>query len=387
MHVLIIPSWYPQYQGDPSGSFFREQAIGLKDYVKQVGVLFNNQRSVKGLFKSGWAPSGIHYFEDYGVDLVIRNGINWSPRFRYGILAQWLFNGMSMMSKYIERYGRPDIIHAHCAINAGILAREIHKKTGIPYVMTEHSTGYFKGEYAASELRWAHKVFESSSANITVSNNLHNFLEKKFGGEDWVTIPNIVSSEFFQTNFVTLNDSKYKFLNVAFLNPIKRQDLLIDAVCHCRNQGYTNIELTIAGDGPERQNLQKRIKHYGLQEQIFLVGSVPRSDVPALMASHDAFVLSSDYETFGVVVGEALASGLPCIVTNCGGPEDIVKVGDGVVVPIGEPKEIALAMLNMASNHREPFGVRQLRRDRCEKRFSKDSVLKSIINVYYDVLA
>ena len=90
------------------------------------------------------------------------------------------------------------------------------------------------------------------------------------------------------------------------------------------------VNLTIVGDGPEYNNLNNLIKTLKMEKQISLYGSANREEVKMLLQKSDAFVFSSQYETFGVVLIEAMACGLPVVATKCGGPESIIdsdKVG------------------------------------------------------------
>lgn len=388
MHVLVIPSWYPQFEGDPGGSFFREQAIALARRVENVGVLFPNQRSLRELWNPNSSEFGIHCIDDAGTRLVQRNGFNLTPRYEKGVAFQFLHHGIQLYAKYVENYGAPDVVHAHGALYGGLLAHEIACKSGIPYVITEHSTGYFKNLLKSKQLLWAGKVFTDSIANIAVSQSLKSLLKDRYRfGKEWKTIPNIVSEGFFVHPIETIErrSTCCRFIHVALLNPIKRQDLLIEAMAICRNLGRTDLTLTIAGDGAERDRLSCLINDLGVGEQVHLAGMVPRDQMPALMAAHDAFVLASDYETFGVVVAEALALGLPCVTTRCGGPVDIISVGDGLIVERGSAQVFAEAMIRISD---QPFDMaeRQARRNRCAARFSADAVCRELIAVYANAI-
>lgn len=388
MHVLVIPSWYPQFEGDPGGSFFREQAIALARRVEKVGVLFPNQRSLRELWNPNSSEFGIHYVDDAGTHRVQRNGFNLTPRYEKGVASQFVHHGIRLYASYVERYGVPDIIHAHSALYGGLLASEIACNSGIPYVVTEHASGYFKNLLKPQQLLWAGKVFTYSMTNIAVSQSLKTLLKDRYGfGKEWKTIPNIVSEDFFVHPIepVEQRSTRGRFINVALLNPNKRQDLLIEAMAICRNLGRTDLTMTIAGYGVEHDRLCRRINDLGLGEQVHLAGMVSRDQMPALMAAHDAFVLSSDYETFGVVVAEALALGLSCVSTRCGGPADIIGAEDGLIVERGNAQLIAEAMIRISD---QPFdmGERYARRNRCAARFSEDAVCRELIAVYANAM-
>ena len=80
--------------------------------------------------------------------------------------------------------------------------------------------------------------------------------------------------------------------------------------------------------------LEALVQEKALTEQVTFLGSLTREQVRQEVSEADAFVLSSEYETFGVVVIEALALGKPVIATRCGGPESIVVPSVGYLVEI-----------------------------------------------------
>jgi glycosyltransferase involved in cell wall biosynthesis len=383
MHVLVIPSWYPQFDGDPGGSFFREQAIALSKRLNKVGVLFPNQRSLRELINPAAVPSGVISVQDQGTCLVQRQGYNWTPRINYGIAQQWILHGLPLFKRYVALHGMPDVLHAHSALYAGLLAKAISEATGIPYLVTEHSTGYFAGNLSVWQLKTARTVFNSSAANVAVSKSLANLMEDQYQYRaPWNVVPNIVSEQFFKEPLLLKEGERStKFVHVALLNPIKRQQVLIDAVRLCSEAGRSDLKLTIVGDGPERSALEKSVLSSGLEKQVFFSGMQPRAAISTVLADHDVFLLSSDYETFGVVVAEALAVGLPCITTDCGGPVDIVVTGDGVIVPRGDAHAMAKAMMEFADRPRDKRD-RLERRQRCANRFGEHGVCNSLIDHY-----
>jgi glycosyltransferase involved in cell wall biosynthesis len=104
------------------------------------------------------------------------------------------------------------------------------------------------------------------------------------------------------------------------------------------------------------------------------------------MGTCDAFVLSSSYETFGVVVVEALMNGKPVVATRCGGPEDIVVPGeDGLLVEKDNPEALAAAMLELRAQ-RDRFDAAAIRQ-RCIDRFGEAAFVRRHAKVYQAALS
>jgi glycosyltransferase involved in cell wall biosynthesis len=145
--------------------------------------------------------------------------------------------------------------------------------------------------------------------------------------------------------------------------------------------------LLIAGDGPLRPAMENLAHEMGLGERVRFLGI--RRDVPALMNAADAFVLSSAWEGFGLVIAEALACKLPVVVTDSGGPREVVDNGRvGFLVPPRDPDALAQAMarlMNLPEAERRRMG--ELGREYVEANYSLDRVVDQWEALYTELLA
>ena len=380
MHVLVIPSWFAQYQGDPSGSFFATQASGVHELGEQVGMIYPDLRSVRHVkkylrSKTTWSNSG-------GVNILRKTYINWTPRIERLILPKWVATGVQLFDGYCAKFGKPDLIHAHCLLRAGVLAAAISEKHGIPYVVTEHSSQWHKHEVSSYEMRPARHAAKNANAVISVSHALLNHLRQDMELDHTHVVPNAVDPVFFDSEFSDRSSKKnLTFINVALLNSGKRQDILIDAFFHAFGKETTHV-LYIVGDGPERMALEQRIAKHGMGSSIHLLGMQKKNRVAELLDESDCFVLTSDNETFGVVVTEALAKGLPVISTKCGGTDDIVKMENGIMTEAGNIHAVAEAMTLMSQRIESGFYNREQIRDGCINDFSQQAVCSRLVKIY-----
>jgi len=142
-------------------------------------------------------------------------------------------------------------------------------------------------------------------------------------------------------------------LFVARLIGVKRCDVLIDAVARLREQGRP-VRLWVAGDGTERAALERRAAERGV-DQVTFFGNVATADLPRRYGAADVFVLPSDHEPWGAVVGEALACGLPAVVSDhVGSAPDLVVDGEnGAVFPRGDAEALAAALDRVLSDPAE----------------------------------
>ena len=106
-----------------------------------------------------------------------------------------------------------------------------------------------------------------------------------------------------------------------------------------------DVTLTVAGDGPERDALEQRVRELGLEGRVSFVGSVPREQVLRFFRAADASVLPSAWENFPHTVVEALAVGCPVIATAVGGVPEVVRDGEnGLLVAPRDPDALAAAI-------------------------------------------
>jgi len=134
------------------------------------------------------------------------------------------------------------------------------------------------------------------------------------------------------------------FFVAARLAEQKGLEHLVKAVHLLVDKGLSSFELVIGGDGPDRQKLEQLAQTLGVSGICHFLGGLNREQVRERMQKCDVFVLSSLHETFGVVVGEAMACGKPVISTRCGGPEFFVNEQNGVLVDVANPQALAGAM-------------------------------------------
>ncbi|EHU3348674.1 glycosyltransferase [Acinetobacter baumannii] len=382
MHILILPSWYPNFKGDINGSFFREQALALKENGNKVGVIYPQIRSlrdIKGIFIK---PYGCHVENDDGVLTLRWHSVNFFFKFPNLARKQWINCGLRLFKEYIKKNGKPDVIHVHSLLNSGYLAFEIYKKYNIPYVITEHSSAFARGLVPSSVFSSLSNVVAHSSKCIAVSKIFCRFLEQNFVGTVWNYIPNIVNNVFLKEKLYS-NTGVFELINICFLNKNKKVDLIIRAFAKALMQ-QPNLKLKIGGDGPERINLENLVQELNISHAVTFLGLLSREEVRVRINKASAFILGSDYETFGVVVVEALALGKPVISTKCGGPESIIQPEVGYLVEKNSIDEMAEAIINLYNNY-DNYQAENIRKY-CERSFSEQAVVDQLQNLYLSVI-
>ena len=385
MHILIIPSWYPTKKKPISGVFFREQAYALKKAGHQVGVIYPERKSIKK-FRFKDIKRTMQHENDGGIHTLRTIGWYWFPRIPHANATLFINDGIDLFKQYIGQYGKPDIIHAHSMLFGGVLAARIKRLYNIPFVTTEHSTAFARSLIKPWHMQYLSEVYTKTDKLITVSPELGETLNKQYDCPQGLLefVPNIVNTEFFKlSDEVQKKNDKFIFLTVSLLTYKKRHRILLDAFGK-KFSHRANVELWIGGDGEERTNLEAQVNDLGIKNQVKFLGKLTREQVRQSMQSCDVFVLPSLYETFGVVLIEALACGKPVIATKCGGPECIVNDINGILVPKEDSPALGCAMEKIIRGV-EKYDSNLIRKD-CDERFSERAVTEKLTAIYYLIL-
>ena len=141
------------------------------------------------------------------------------------------------------------------------------------------------------------------------------------------------------------------FLDVCRFIPKKNIPRLLEAYAAYRDRaGSKAWDLVLVGDGPERDSVEERLTKYGLTDVVHLPGFVQYETLPIYYGLADAFVHASTREQWGLVVNEAMASGLPVLVSDhCGCASDLVYPNEnGLVFDPKKPSDIAISLFDVA---------------------------------------
>ena len=173
-------------------------------------------------------------------------------------------------------------------------------------------------------------------------------------------------------------------LTVARLSPEKDVAGVLEAFALALPRLPDSVRLLIAGSGPLRETLGWQARLLQLTERVTFLG--PRSDIPDFLAASDVFALASREEGLGLAVVEAMAAGLPLIVTNVGGLPEVVIGGEtGTLVPPRDPVAMADALVQLLSNPAQAHAFGQAGQIRARTHFNEDAMMAATHAVYHRV--
>lgn len=382
----MIVSWFGSPSAPTDGVFFGDQAGALHRAGSSVGIAYPECRSLRTI--SARAPLESHFqiVEQHLDGVTTLRVAGWNPGVARLRARMYLAGADRLVNRYLREFGRPDILHGQATLWGGVAASHISRRLGIPFVITEHSTGFAGGTLRSWEEPIAAAALREASAVLAVSASLARTLQAMVPRLEVKVVPNMVDTEFFSPLPHGRPRSRYVFLCVGSLIQRKRFDVAIRALAQAFPDD-PEVILRIGGSGPEAPSLARLAEQLGVSDRVDLLGGLSRVQVRDEMRRADAFVLCSSVETFGVVVAEAQAVGLPAVVTECGGPEEIVSESTGHRVAPDNVAELSRALAEMYECRTDWASRAGTIRSSTLRRFDSAEVAEQILSCYRRVLS
>jgi glycosyltransferase involved in cell wall biosynthesis len=158
-----------------------------------------------------------------------------------------------------------------------------------------------------------------------------------------------------------------------------------------RPELVSRMRVVFAGDGSERDALEKRVDDAGLNECVCFLGRVPRIEVLRLLRESDIFCLPTIRESGGTAILEAMATGLPVITSDYGGPRHSVSAECGVRIPVLNysqyVRDLASAIENLAGDAGARRSMGAKARERVLQHFSTTAVERKVLSLYSELFA
>jgi glycosyltransferase involved in cell wall biosynthesis len=377
-NILHLPRWYPNISDPQNGVFVEKQIKLLSDrfnnyvlFVKSENI--NEPYQIEESEKEGLTVITV-YFKKKGNPLL--NLFGYFSGFKKGL------------RRVLEKIERPDMIHVHILLRTGLLGWYYARKFGVPYIVSEHWSGYITGAFEKKNILYRKLmlfVLNNASKVMVVSRSLKTELVQKGIPEDKIEIiPNVVESRD-EPSERNDGEGKIVMLSVADLvDDIKKISEVIEVLPELELRH--DLEYHIIGDGPDREKLEKLAEDKGLlNTSVFFHGRKTNEEV--LKEIHDCsfLVMNSVVETFSVVTAEALMAGKPVVVTRCGGPEYFVNKSNGILVKPGNRAELREALDKMTATFRE-YDPERLKQS-VDSKFSKTKIALQLTKVYDKILS
>jgi len=226
--------------------------------------------------------------------------------------------------------------------------------TRLPVIGVHHAFG----DYQRRTRRLFARIFQKRLSLLGVSDAVRDDMRRclpKWPAGRIQTLYNRIDLESLQTSQVSreaarktlgLEANAWIVGNVGRLHPDKDQATLLRGFAAALAYLPTQSQLVILGKGRLEQDLKELARELGIADRVLFLGQVP--DARRYFRAFDAFALSSDHEPFGMVLLEAMAAGVPLLVTACGGAKEVVE-GVGILFPLGDAEHMAQGLQHLAA--------------------------------------
>ena len=338
MKVLFLTPWYPSEKDAMSGLFVQKHVEAVRAQGVDVRVIFSQTipdtwRQWKTLQREGWKP-----------DLVQQNVIQ-----KQGLLALWF--------------------KKHC---------------GIPYVIVEHWSGYLpeNGQFSRMS-RFKRDLYRHIANNaemiLTVSEPLQKAMQAcGIENEHWGTIDNVVDDFFFEPRVKSQESRVKTLLHVSCFDERAKNVKGLLRAAKMLSEKRQDWRLKLVGTGVDYQEVRAYADRLEIPEGLLeWTGELTPQQVSDEMHRADALVLSSRYETYGVVLAEAAAAGLPILSTPVGIAEE---VADLIV-----PQEIAQHKAGTFAEFIESILWNEKitnQKSKITNQFTADAIGRKLVSIY-----
>ena len=381
MKVFVIPTWHPTERRPlwanwvlPHIDLIRE--AGHEAYVLQLGL--DDEPIAKNSNRWHQEP---RFLNDRHIYVPVPRA-KWyqQSRFIYGrFLKKYVSQSRSLLEMAIDRWGKPDILHAHVSLLGGYVASVLGQENGIPVIVQEHYSGFEsdvkfwwkKGSYVremGKRIQGFYAVSPGFAERIARTNLVN------ISG----VLPNPIDTGFFQARGDRVASDAFRIVTTGAIGSLKGSDLLFEALRRLAPE--LNWQLTLCGDTAKKADYSQWLDDPQFARRVTFRGVVSQDDLRFAYSETDLYVVSSRSETANVSMLQAMSCGVPVVTTACGGPETLIDDTVGITVRPNDPQALADGIIKVANNwsHYDPVLLREF----VQRRYSKPAVAKMVLKVY-----
>ena len=335
LKVLFLTPWYPSEKDAMSGLFVQKHAEAVRAQGCEVRVIHSE----------GWR------------DLLLA----WRDLRREG----WM----------------PDVVQLNVIQKQGVLALWLKRRYGIPYVIVEHWSGYLPengmfGRFPTFKQWWMRRVCREAEMVLTVSKILQEEMQScGFKARRWGTIDNVVDDFFFDKSTyrnIDISNRPKRFLHVSCFDERAKNVKGLLRAAKMLSERRQDWQLVMVGTGIDYEEIRAYERDLEIPEGLIRwTGELTPREVADEMHQADVFVLSSRYETYGVVLAEAAVAGMKIVST----PVGIAEEAGALIVP----QEIAQ---NKAGKFAEFLEAALWKPSEVRSQYSAEEIGKKLKEVY-----
>jgi glycosyltransferase involved in cell wall biosynthesis len=370
LRVLVVPAQFPRGAADLGGIFVRDYIEAIRPHC-DVTVLLPG---------SGERAGALIHREADGVEYIACTPLVRGVGARTQKLGR--IEVLYRLGRTASAIGDIDLVHAHGPVFHGLPAVRLGRALRAPVVLTVH-TGPFSKVTERRSLRFlARRTIEAADCVCAVSRDLELQIEESGIKPKRVEVTyNPVDTELFLPGVHRAAPKRFVF--AGRLEEYKGALRVARAFADVAER-LTGWTLAIVGNGPEMATIEAFLDaHPSLARRVDLLGTLTKAELAGVFGSARYLVYPSRHESFGLVLAEAMAAGLPVVAPDRTAPPEFVDDASGILVPPDDIEAIARAMLALAED-----GARYDRptiRKRVVERFGREAFGRRMLALYEEL--
>lgn len=299
---------------------------------------------------------------------------------------------VGQVARYL-REARIDVVHAHLPVS-GVVAALAARRAGVPIVYTEHTPvePYHPATRLALRATWGLfsrvvAVSPDVAASVRANGGRRAAVQVVMNGIDTDRFAPGVADGAAARRALGIPDGAPVVGTVASLRPQKRIDVWLAAARKILDR-TPEAHFVLVGGGEMRAAVERDVDALGLADAVHLVG--PKPDVRPYLAGMDVFMMSSEFEGFGLAPVEAMAMQVPVVATGVVGIRNVIRDGeDGLLVPFDEraPAALAGAVAGLLGDSERRRALGMAGREAAVSRFGLVRMQRGLERLYTDVVA
>ncbi|MGC9516939.1 MAG: glycosyltransferase [Methanomicrobiales archaeon] len=390
MKICIVTSMFPRFEGDYYGNFVYDEAKRLfKEGFDVHVVTHHNRDSPYEEVMQGLKIQRFKWLEPKKFKpLAYYNSI--TDGFR---LISYLISLLLILSKTINKYDI-DVIHAHNAIPTGFIAAIVSHVLKIPLFITIHGSDinrFYNKPFYRSLISFS---LNSSEKILVSSKSLYRKVESFIkNGKKILIFRNAIDINKFQVEKNDFIRNKYLIKSddtlILFVGNLNRSKGIFEIVESFKllNYKFKKLKLMFVGEGPQKKELNKIVVNNEIEDDVIFTEQINPKRIQKYYQAADIFVLPSYSEGGGppLVILEAMACGVPVVVSNVGGIPEVIKNGiNGFLVPPHDTLELVKKIELLISSNDIKKKFIKSSREIVKENFDVDKRIKVLIKAYND---
>ena len=316
-----------------NGMYFYPEVGGMEVHILNLARGFTRIGDTIGVVTSNSLRTSKTEIYD---DILIKR----TPFFGKNVIG-WSLTTIFSLMVFLKSSKKAELVHGHdiASILPCMSAKIFQNK---PFILTLHSSHFIKVSNKIMFKRYLRWGIKGADYVFAASKEIRDIAQDLVPAKKVEALTNPVDTELFSPERKpAIDKNKGEYLLVCPRRLVEKNGVhfLIEALP--KIVAEKNIRLVIAGDGPLRKKIEKRLKELDIEEKVTFLGSVPNEKMPGILISADLIVIPSLMEATSIAALEAMSCGKPIAASRVGGLPEIIDEDVGFLMDPGNPDDIA----------------------------------------------